>query len=77
MSRRKKIRIPVPDTFKRYLILIASCQNMELISPYEMFTNVTAYIGEARSFDCLEREKFKKLRAYLKKWNLVDFTEEK
>lgn len=74
-KKQKEFRLAVPESFKRYLILVASGQNMELIPPTEMYMNIEAYISEKRGVMSLEIEKLAKLRAYINKWKLQDFTQ--
>lgn len=73
---KKKINFPVPERFKKFLILIAACQNIELIPPTELYMNIVAYFSEKRGIRCMEKEKLAKLQAYIRRWNIQDFTKE-
>lgn len=73
---KKKIKFPVPERFKKFLILISACQNMELIPPAEMYMNIVAYFTEKRGIKCMEKEKLAKLQAYIRRWSIKDFTKE-
>jgi hypothetical protein len=80
MATKKKIKeprilkLPLPPSMQRYLIFAASVQNFELIPPTELALNIAAYIMEGRGARCLETDKAAKLKAYLNKWKIVDFT---
>ena len=69
------IKMPLPSSMHNLLVFVAAMQNFELIPPIELSMNINAYIVECRGAQCLEIDKKKKLKAYLKKWKLVDFTE--
>lgn len=69
------IRLPIPDSMKQYLVFAAAMQNFELIPPTELAMNIHAYILEKRSSHCLEIDKLAKLRAYINRWKITDFTQ--
>ena len=69
-----KMGIPIPKSFQKYLLFVAATQRMENITPLELFTCITAFIGGTKGMDCLDDNSQNMLRAYFKRWNLVDFT---
>ena len=66
--------IPIPISFRKYMLFVAATQRMENITPLELFTCITAFIGETKGMDCLDDNSQNMLRAYFKRWNLIDFT---
>lgn len=68
--------INVPESFKPYLLLISTTQRMEQITPLELFTCISAFIGHKKGTDYLDDPAYKRLKAYCKRWNLVDFTDD-
>lgn len=68
--------IKVPDSFKPYLLLIASTQRMEKITPLEIFTCVNAFVGRKKGTDYLDEPAYHRLKAYCNRWNLEDFTDD-
>jgi hypothetical protein len=77
MKKKKEIKIlrmPIPTSMQKYLLFATAMQNFELIPPTELALNIQAYIVEERGARCLEINKHEKLRAYLNKWRILDFT---
>jgi hypothetical protein len=74
-KKTKLFKIPLPSSMHKYLIFAAAMQNFQLIPPTELAMNIASYIMEGRAPQCLESDKLSKLRAYLEKWKVEDFTE--
>jgi hypothetical protein len=49
---------------------------MEKITPLEIFTCVTAFIGKKQGTDYLDEPAYLRLKAYCKRWGLEDFTDD-
>ena len=66
--------IKVPENFQQYLLLIAATQRMGKITPLELFTCITAFIGKKRGLSYLDEAGQRLIKAYFARWNLEDFT---